>query len=147
MMRLDGRLFTVGRYWAVEVPILGVVSQGRTRREALEMIADAIESLVDQPGFTVQIFAGRGRDFEVDARDQAALIALLLRRQRLRSGFSLADVAARLGSRSPNAYARYEQGRAAPTVQKLSELLAAVAPDKRFILTERTDGGTTSRMS
>ena len=135
-MRFEGRVFKVGRQWAVEVPILGVVSQGRTRSDALEMIADAVESLVNQNGFGVSVFAGSGDHFEIGASDQAALTALLLRRTRLKAGLTLADVAARLGARSLNAYARYEQGRTTPSVQKLSELLSAVVPDRDFVLVE-----------
>ena len=46
-MRFAGR---VNRdYWAIEVPILTVVSQGRTKKEAFEIIADAIEKLVHKP--------------------------------------------------------------------------------------------------
>jgi transcriptional regulator with XRE-family HTH domain len=41
-----------------------------------------------------------------------------------------------LGSKSLNAYARYEQGRTVPTVPKLNELLAAVASGKNFVLNE-----------
>ena len=140
-MRFEGRLFKVGRHWAVEVPILGVVSQGPTRRDAQEMIADAVESLVNQKGFEITVFAGSGEHFEIGASDQAALTALLLRRTRLKAGLTLAEVAARLGARSLNAYARYEQGRTTPSVQKLSELLSAVVPDRDFVLVEsRTRG-------
>ena len=70
------------------------------------------------------------------ASDQAALTALLLRRTRLKAGLSLAEVAAKLGARSLNAYARYEQGRTTPSVQKLSDLLPAVVPDRDFVLVE-----------
>ena len=51
------------------------------------------------------------------------LVSLLLRRQRERSGLSLADAAARLGARSRNAYARYERGTSLPTIEKLDALL------------------------
>lgn len=135
-MRFEGRVFKVGRHWAVEVPILGVVSQGRTRSDALEMIADAVESLVNQKGFEAVVFAGSGEHFEIGASDQAALTALLLRRTRLKAGLTLAEVAVRLGARSLNAYARYEQGRTTPSMQKLSELLSAVVPDRDFVLVE-----------
>ena len=114
-MRFEGRVFKVGRYWAVEVPILGVVTQGRTRKEALEMIADAIEALVNRPAFKIEVFPGKGEHFEVGSNDQAALTALLLRRSRQSAGRSLAEVAERLGSRSLNAHARYEQRRSMPT--------------------------------
>jgi len=59
-MRLSGRVFKVGRYWAVEVPMLGVVTQGRTRKEVFEMIADAIQALANKRAFHVEVFS-RGR--------------------------------------------------------------------------------------
>ena len=135
-MRFEGRVFRVGRHWAVEVPILDVVSQGRTKKEALDMIADAVESLVNRPGFTLEVFPGTGEHFEVSSEDQPTLTAFLLRRARQRAGLSLAQVAERLGATSINAYARYEQGRSVPTIQKLSELFAAVMPHRDLVLVE-----------
>jgi transcriptional regulator with XRE-family HTH domain len=58
----------------------------------------------------------------------------LLRRQREKSGLSLAEAAERLGAKSRNAYARYERGTSVPTVEKLTELLEAVAPGQDFVL-------------
>ncbi|HWQ68381.1 MAG TPA: helix-turn-helix transcriptional regulator [Patescibacteria group bacterium] len=51
-------------------------------------------------------------------------------------GLSLAQVAERLGATSINAYARYEQDRSVPTIQKLSELFAAVMPHRNLVLVE-----------
>ena len=135
-MRFAGRVFKSGRYWAIEVPILSVVTQGHTKKEAFEMIADAIEILVNKPAFEVQVFPSKGEYFEVGASDEAALTAFLLRRERTKSGLTLAEVAQRLGARSLNTYARYEQGRSVPTVPKLSKLLSALASRKDFVLTE-----------
>ncbi len=139
-MRFEGRVFKVARYWAVEVPILGVVTQGRTKKDALVMIADAVESLVNREGFRVEVFPTKEDYFELGSSDQAALTALLLKRQRTLAGLSLADVAHRLGSSSPNTYARYEQGRAVPTMAQLSRLLAAVAPQSDFVLSAARAG-------
>jgi predicted transcriptional regulator len=100
------------------------------------MIADAIEALVDRPGFKVKVFAGADGGFEIGASDDAALTALLLRRARARAGLSLAEVAARLGAKSVNSYARYEQGKSVPSVRKLSQLYAAVSPKADFVLSE-----------
>jgi len=60
----------------------------------------------------------------------------MLRRQRQMHGLSLSAVARRLGARSKTAYARYEQGRSVPTVEKLFEPLTAVAPSAEFVLQE-----------
>jgi len=135
-MRFAGKVFKSERYWAIEVPILSVVTQGHTKKEAFEMIADAIEILVNKPGFEVRVFPGKSEYFEIGASDEATLTAFLLRRKRGKSGLTLAEVARRLGSTSLNAYARYEQGRSVPTVPKLSELLSALASRKDFVLTE-----------
>lgn len=135
-MRFAGRVFKVGKFWAVEVPILEVVTQGRTKKDALQMVADAIESLANRPGFRLDVFPGAGEYFEVGSEDLATLTALLLRRARQRAGLSLSEVAGRLGVASINAYARYEQGRSIPTVQKLSQLFAAVSSQQDFVLVE-----------
>ena len=135
-MRFAGRSFKSGKYWAVEVPILDVYTQGRSLKDAHAMIADAIKALVNHPGFLVKVFEGKNGEFEIGASDEGALIALFLRRARIRSGLTLAEVAARLGEKSINGYARYEQGRAIPSIKKLSQLFAVVGRTGDFVLGE-----------
>lgn len=138
-MRFEGIVFKVDKYWAIEVPILNVTTQGRTKKEAFEMIADAIESLVNKEKFKIDVYPGKGEYFEIGSQDQSSLVAFLLRRLRLKRGISLSEIAQRLGARSHNAYARYEQGKSVPTIEKLSELLSAVSPGKDFVLVESRD--------
>ncbi len=135
-MRLAGRVFKVGEFWAIEVPILGVVTQGHTKKEAYEMIADAIESLVNKKRFKVEVFPGKGDYFELGSPDLSTLTAFLLRRQRMKQGLTLVEVAKRLGAKSHNTYARYEQGKSIPTIEKFSKLLSALSPDNDFVLVE-----------
>lgn len=116
--------------------MLDATTQGRTRAEAFAMIADLVVTMADKPGFAVDVFPGSGNVFEIGTPDAAALVAMMLRRQREKHGLSLADVAKRLGARSKTAYARYEQGKSVPSVEKLFELLAAVAPAEDFVLQE-----------
>ena len=133
-MRFCGKIYEDGGFWLAEVPVLEAMTQGGTREEALDMAGDLLESLADRPGFSVRVHPGNGGDFEVSSPDTRGLVSLLLRRQRERSGLSLAEAAERLGAKSRNAYARYERGTSAPTVDKLSELLRAVSPDCDFVL-------------
>lgn len=133
-MRFDGHVYRDGRYWLSEIPILDAMTQGRTKKEALAMIADWVETLVDQEGFEARIHpVGRDR-FEIEGSDAAAMTALLLRRKRETSGLSLAAVAANLGSGSRNAYARYERGEAVPSIETLERLLEAVRPGGDFVI-------------
>lgn len=135
-MRLAGHVFKSGRYWAIEVPILGVVTQGRTKKEAFEMMSDAIESLVNKKGFRIDVFPGRDSYFEVGSNKVGFLTAFLLRRQRIKYGLTLVEVAKRLGAKSHNAYARYEQGKSVPTVEKFNQLLSAISPERDIVLAE-----------
>jgi len=135
-MRLAGRISRDGKFWLAEVPMLDALTQGRTRPEAFRMIADLVETMADKRGFRVRVYPAPHGVFEIGSDDAAGLVAVMLRRQREKHGLSLAEVARRLGARSKTAYARYEQGRSVPTVEKLFELLAAVAPSEDFVLQE-----------
>ncbi len=135
-MRLRGTVSKDGRFWLAEVPILDAMTQGRTRREAFEMIADWIETMADSPGFSVTVHGGSSDEFEISSNNTKAMVCLLLQRQRHMSGLSLAEAAARLGVRSRNAYARYEHGTSVPTVEKLNQLLQAVCKDRDFVIAE-----------
>jgi len=135
-MRLAGRVFKTGKFWAIEVPILGVTTQGRTKKEAYVMIADAIESLVSKKGFKVEVFPGKEQYFELGSHDLSTLTAFLLRRQRMKQGLSLLEVAKRLGAKSHNTYARYEQGKSIPSIEKFDKLLSALSPNNDFVLIE-----------
>ena len=135
-MRFSGRIYKDGKFWLAEIPILDAMTQGHTRKEALEMVADLVETMANEEGFQVEVHLGSGGQFEVGSSDPRPLISLLLRRKRELSGLSLSQAAERLGASSRNAYARYEQGRSDPSVRKLYELLQAVCPDEDFVIRE-----------
>jgi hypothetical protein len=132
-MRFEGRIKKSGKFWLAEVPAFDATTQGRTKREAYEMAKDLIETMANVSDFKVMVFPTGKATFEVGANSIGVLVALLLRRQRERQGLTLAEAAERLGQRSRNAYARYEQGRAVPTIEKLEQLLKAIAPDQTIV--------------
>ncbi len=140
-MRLVGRVFKSGKYWTIEVPILGIVTQGHSKKEAFDMIVDSIESLVNKKGFKVKVYPGEKSYFEIASEDVATLTAFLLRRQRMKHGLTLVEVSKRLSAKSHNTYARYEQGRSVPTIDKFSLLLSALSEDNDFVLTESQKKG------
>ena len=132
-MRFPGRVEKDGRFWLAEIPAFDAHTQGHTKREALAMAKDLIETMAGVSGFRVTVHPTGGTAFEIEANRIGVLLALLLRRQRERQGLTLAEAAERLGQSSRNAYARYEQGKAMPTVEKLEQLLKAVAPEQRIV--------------
>ncbi|MCZ7558410.1 MAG: helix-turn-helix transcriptional regulator [Bacteroidia bacterium] len=133
-MRFSGRVFKVKNFWAIEVPMLGITTQGRTKRDAFNMVKDAVESLVDREGFSVSVHPGQKEYFEIGSNDLATFVAFMLKRMRQKYGLSLQEVAERMGSKSPNAYARYEQGKTVPTIETLGKLLSAVAVGEDFTI-------------
>ena len=46
-MELEGRIWKDGKFWLVEVPILDVMTQGKSRKDALRMIEDAVSGLIE----------------------------------------------------------------------------------------------------
>lgn len=122
----SGKSWKEGKSWLIEIPALDIVTQGKSKRHALFMIKDAIEELVNDKNFHIKITLAKDDEFIVWANNVAPLVALMLRRQRMKKGLSLADMQERLHAKSRNAYAQYEQGRSVPSVQKFVELLNAM---------------------
>ena len=136
-MKLEGRIWKDAKtkYWVVYVPLLGISTQGSSRKQALAMIQDAIQIEAEKEGLRIEAQPSREPGiFTVSANDPDALIAFLLKRQRTCHGLSVRDVARRLASRSPTAYAQYEQGKRAPSLGKLRELLHAIDPKLEAVL-------------
>jgi len=139
-MELEGKVWKEGKEpgWLVEVPYLNVMTQGTSRKNALFMIEDAITLLLEDAfegiTFKVQISDYGDGLFGLSCNDDRLLLALALRRQREMNKVTVREAAKRLGSSSPNAYARYEQGRIRPTIQKYEQLLHAVNPRRRGLL-------------
>ena len=137
-MRFSGKIYKDGKFWLAEIPILDLMTQGHTKREAYEMVADMLESLANKKDFKVKVYKKSKDSFEVGSLEPKHMISLLLQRKRELSGLSLSQVANRLGASSRNTYARYEQGRSTPTVEKLNELLHAVSPHSDIVIEEST---------
>ena len=138
---MEGKIWKDGKFWLVEVPTLDAMTQGKTRKEALAMIKDLVFEMA-RSYFGDEI----KRDFEVtvndykkdvigvSSNDNKLLLALSLRKQREKSGSTVREVAERLGSKSPNAYAQYEKGTIRISLDKYEQLLQAANPFKHSLL-------------
>ncbi len=129
-MRFEGRVWKDrgSRYWLAEVPLLDLMTQGTSKINACRMVGDAVEAVVNKKEFKADIRYLAGECFTIGANHGTFLIALMLKRQREAHRLTLQEVARRLGQKSANAYARYEQGKSVPTVEKLNELMRAIDP-------------------
>ena len=73
---------------------------------------------------------------EIGSNDNKVMIGLLLKRKRQLNSLTIQQVAERLGSTSKNAYARYEQGKTLPSIDKLQDLLNATGPFSDLIISQ-----------
>lgn len=125
-MVLEGKIWKDGKHWLVAIPALDVMTQGRSRRDAFKMIVDAVTLLVHQKRFKIRVISEEEDRFLVESRDDTALIALMLKQLRAKSGLTLDAMAKKLGVKSKNAYAQYEQGRNQPSLTKIRQFLSAM---------------------
>ena len=110
----------------IEVPDLDLMTQGHTKDEAYDMLADLLKTATDHAGFKPDIARHSNNTFLLRGRDEQSerdLIALLLKRQRARAGLSLSDMARLLKVSSKNAYARYEHGDSVPSPIMMERML------------------------
>ena len=137
-MQISGRIWRDGTMWLAESEIVDVCTQGRSKKDVLAMLADAFETLIDDPKVKISVAeSDRSGGVTIESSKPAVLAAFVLQRLRLRSGRSLSQVAESMGRASKNAYARYEQGEAIPTLEKFEELLRAVSDDITLIIGPR----------
>ncbi len=137
-MKIEGKLMPPrgikNKYWAVEIPLLDIHTQGKSKVDAYFMAKDAVETLVDKKGFEMICSPSKGNRFMLSANDPAAFVAFILGRLRVAHNLTARQMAKRLRSSSPNAYARYEQGRTMPKLDTLEELLRAIDPTLELLL-------------
>lgn len=139
-MELEGKIWKSGKFWLVEVPTVEVMTQGHTRTDAIKMIVDAIEGLVncyfpnEAKNFKVFVQDYKKGIIGVSTSNNSLMLAFSLKRQREASKSTVREVSERLGSNSPNAYARYEKGRTRISLDQYERLLQAVNPQQNFHL-------------
>ncbi len=133
-MRIEGNIQKSGKWWAVEIPLLLVYTQGKTKKEAFKMVKNAVEELVDVKGFKIDVEESDKNVFSIGANDDSKLMAFALQQQRASRNLSIRDIAEKLGSKSPTSYSRYEKGTVKPSLDKFSELLRAIDEDLEPIL-------------
>jgi predicted transcriptional regulator len=135
-VKFEGKLLKEIKYWAGYVSALDVYTQGKSKKDALAKVQEAVELLVNRNGFAVNIHPLPNNQFVLRTKrteDDKYLISLMLKNQRAKYGLSLQEVANRLGV-SKNAYAQYEQARAVPSITKVEEFIHAMSHQVHVVL-------------
>ena len=100
------------------------------------MVEDLFVTFADKEGFAVNVKCTRDGILEIGSNDNKVMVGLLLKRKRQLNKLTIQQVAERLGSTSKNAYARYEQGKTLPSIDKLQELLNATGLFSDLVISE-----------
>ena len=95
-MKLEGRVWKDHKFWLVELPLLDLLTQGKSKKNALFMIKDAVELLINDKSFSCKIIPTKDKTFYLDTEEIDLLIPLILKRLRERNNLSIREVAERL---------------------------------------------------
>src|SRR6185312_5507096 len=136
-MKLSGRLWKDGSYWLIECPALQAVTQGRTKRDALDMMVDWVRTSLDNDEFPVEIMAGPEDTFAMRFADPKPVGGLIIERARNVAGLTLDQLAKSLGVKSRSTAAHYESGKHAITIDKLSEVFEAMGMEIEIDVKQR----------
>jgi hypothetical protein len=129
-MLLDTKIWRDGRWWIGEVPILDASTQGHSRKELLDMLADLVVTVIEEEKASVSIVTVKEEVF-VEVRPSSTILPAILMRQRMKAGLSIREVAKKMGYANHNNYAAYESGRIQTSFEKFQELLRGIVSQNK----------------
>jgi predicted RNase H-like HicB family nuclease len=133
-MELEGKVWKDGNFWLIEVPSLNITTQGKSKRDALFMLKDAVLGLMESyfgklnENFDISVHDYKKGNIGLSSNDIKLLLSFLLIRKREENGLSIRQVAKRLQSKNPNSYAQYEKGRINFSIDQYEKLMHAINP-------------------
>ena len=135
-MMLVGRIVKEDDAWIAECDAAGAYTFGRSREDAMFMLANCIETLLGTNEFDVTVHeTGTEPDGSIAVVVKATrfgpLAARVLRYQREVSGLTQQEAAAKSGveDASQSDWAMYERGERVPSIEKFGQMLAAVTDE------------------
>lgn len=129
---IPGELIKKGDNFLAVVDTLSCYAQNTSKAKALHTIGEMVRLMAEEDGGPVDDFevavTAENESIYITSSDSARLASVLLRHQRGRHQLTHRDVASQLGLKSPTTYRYYETG-VEPTLTRMQELLAVVAPE------------------
>lgn len=132
-MFLKGRVWKDDSMWLIECPALQAMTQGHTKKEALEMLIDWVRSILEKDDFPLEI-TSKGEDVMLKVQDPKPILALMVERNRNAQGLTLREIADRLGVKGRAGVKQYETGKHDPGFTKAQELFEALGYEMQIEL-------------
>jgi predicted RNase H-like HicB family nuclease len=84
-LKFDANFWKDGKWWIIDAPALEVTTQGRTKKDALLMLKDAILALLNDRSYKLEVVEeGKGKAAIV-VKNPVKLLSLALERKRATS--------------------------------------------------------------
>jgi len=142
-MEIKGFIEKKGKFWIIKIPCLDLFTQGKSRKDAFEMVADAILELIEsyfgkekrnELKITARIRKNKN-EFGIYTNNYKILFSLVLIRQRELSHSTVSDAERRLRSKISMSYVSFESGTARFEIEECESLLHAANPETECALT------------
>jgi predicted RNase H-like HicB family nuclease len=133
-MILVGKLWKDGRYWLIECPALDAMTQGLTKKEALEMMVDWLQTALGDSRFKVHIAESGKSGFQMRFDDPKPILGLMIDRARGAAGLTYQEVAQRVGLKSRSGIKTMASGKHDPRFSKIANVLSAIGYDFKIDL-------------
>lgn len=133
-MKIKAKIYKQKSWWVVECNALDIFTQGKTKKEAMKMLCDAINELCKfYYGRTLNmlVIECTKNDTFIISSNINLFFSFILRRVRESLGKSQKDIARELNCNESN-YRRYETGEISPTLERFY-LLKTIVLEKKHV--------------
>ncbi len=124
-MQVLGKIWKDGKFWVIDCPTIDASTQGFTKKEALSMMVDLVQTMVNDPDCEIEI-SSVGNVFSMSFKNVVPILSLMVKRLRKKSKRTLLETAKEMGIKNHNSVYQYETGKHAPGFEKLDQLLSAM---------------------
>lgn len=138
-MILSGKLWKEGTHWLIECPALDALTQGFTKKEALEMMTDWVQTALDNPDYKIQISDTSKGAFQMKFDDPKPILGLMVDRAREAAGLTYEEVAKRVGLKSRSGIKTMASGKHDPQFSKIANVLSAIGYEVHIELVPTKD--------
>ena len=134
-MLVQGSFHKLGNQWIADIPLLYTTLSTSTG-DTKDTLITNIKDLADQSEVDIEFVASELEDrFYFEVKNVDKFLPIILKRTRMAKKLSIGEVTKKLGFSSRNSYAQYEYGKTKLTFSKYIELIEAMDPQMKVVLT------------
>lgn len=107
-MLIEANVQKSGKEWVIDCASFDLMTQGKTKKEAVFMLIDAVKELTEG-GLILEEYESKSSVVSFYSNDPSKILSFSIKRLREAQGLSLREVATLAGDKSQTALARYEK--------------------------------------